>query len=161
MASEVQAVQAEMAEAKSAVGLYELPGGYISPDGELLKEVEVREMTGADEDLLAARNVPVSRKMNDLLSRCVVRIGRISDRAQIHEAVQDLVIGDRVFLLFAIRRATLGEAYPFNGKCPDNECGKESLYTVDLSTLDVKTPKNPAKRIFDASLPSRDRKSVV
>lgn len=93
-----------------------------------------------------------ARKMNELLGRCTTRIGTITDKAAIMSAVPQMVVGDRVFLMFAIRRVTLGDKFPFKEKCED--CGAASTYTVDLSTLTTKKTPEPLKRLFDATLPS-------
>jgi predicted RNA-binding Zn-ribbon protein involved in translation (DUF1610 family) len=67
--------------------------------------------------------------------------------------VTDLVVGDRVFLLFAIRRVTLGDEMPVRETCP--ECGVKSLFVIDLGNdLTTKPMDDPRKRIFDVALPS-------
>lgn len=137
---------------KSSTMIGDLPCGYIDPAGKLHTEVVVREITGAEEDILAARKVKIGKKMNELLGRCVQRIGTITERSEIMRAVVEMTLGDRVYLMFLIRRATLGDAYPFEVLC--GNCGKKSDFVVDLSTLETTKPADPMKRVFDVELPS-------
>lgn len=144
--------QHQMSIPKSSEGVYELPCGYLDDKGNLYNDVALREISGHVEDMLGNPKVSAVQKMNELISRCVTRIGPYTDPGQIAEIALDLVIGDRSFLTFAVRRVTLGDEYPFRDKCP--ECEKESLYTIDLSTLELKKMKDPKKRVYDQKLPS-------
>jgi len=139
---------------KSTQGVFELPCGYVSADGTLHTEIALRELTGAEEDLLAAKQITPFKKYNELLVRCTLRIGTITDRGLLSAAVKELPIGDRLFLLFAIRRVSIGEEYTFNETCPEDSCKKSERYTVNLSELDIKKMPEPKKRIYDAKLPS-------
>ena len=143
---------AQMSIAKSSVGVFELPCGFLDEEGTRHTEVEVREMTGAEEDLLVSKNIPTGRKMSELLVRCTTRIGTIVDREAIGAAVRKMVVGDRVFLMFAIRRVTLGDSYTLTTKCPS--CETESSPVVDLSELGIKQMPNPAERVWEETLPS-------
>lgn len=140
--------------AKSSQGVFELPCGYLGPDGTLHTEIAIRELTGAEEDLLAARQIPPFKKYNELLLRCTQRLGTITDRGQLSTAVMSLPVGDRLFLLIAIRRVSLGEEYSFSETCTNTECRKQERYTVQLSDLDIKKMPDPKKRIHDVTLPS-------
>jgi hypothetical protein len=152
MTNETQKVLTQIEYPKSTQGLFELPCGYLSPDGQLHSEVVVKEMTGAEEDLLASRQMTPLRKFSELIGRCVTRVGTITDRGQISAIVRHLTVGDRIFLMFAIRRVTIGNAYDFSKKCP--ECDKEGSYSVNLAELEVKKMKEPMRRIYDVTLPS-------
>jgi hypothetical protein len=144
----------QMETAKGSLGVFQLPCGYLDPQTqELITEVQVREITGVEEDMLASKQVPSEQKMSLLLTKCVVRFGTVGDRSRIQQMVLDLVTGDRVFLIFAIRRVTLGDELPVREACPS--CGVRSLFIVDLANdLNVKTMPDPMKRIFDVTLPS-------
>lgn len=139
---------------KSTQGVFELPCGYIGADGVLHTEIALRELTGAEEDLLAAKQITPFKKYNELLVRCTQRIGTITDRGQISAAVKGLPIGDRLFLLFAIRRISIGEEYTFEETCPSDICQKKQRYTVNLSELEIKAMPEPKRRVYDAVLPS-------
>ena len=145
-------VRDQLQDAKSTQGPFELPCGYLAEDGNVYTDVVVREIRGHEEDMLGNPKVPAARKMSELMSRCVERVGPFTDRGKIAQIVMDLIVGDRAFLIFAIRRVTLGDEFPFKDQCP--ECKKESLYVADLSELEVKRMPDPHKRLFDIPLPS-------
>ena len=143
----------QMEDPKAPIGAFQLPCGYIDPaTNEVFTDVEVRELTGVEEDIMASRQVPSDRKLSMLLAGCTQRIGTITDRAKINRIIDDLMIGDRVFLLFAIRRVTLGDEMPLRQTCP--ACRVSSLYVIDLSTLTIKQMPDSRKRVHDVTLPS-------
>lgn len=144
-------VQNQMSEAKSPFGVFSLPCG-VMVEGELVTEVQVREITGEEEDLLGARNMDGGKKITQLLAGCLVRLGAVTDKDALLGHVRDMTLGDRVFLMFAIRRVTLGDELPCEEKCP--ECGKTDSYVADLGALKVKNMPNPKQRIYDVVLPS-------
>lgn len=144
----------QMETPKSAVGVFDLPCGYYDvPTQQLITEVQVREITGVEEDMLASTKIPSSQKVTALLTGCVVRIGTEERKNRIAQMVQDLPVGDRVFLIFAIRRVTLGDELPVREQCP--ECRVKTLFMVDLGAdLKIRPMADPAKRVFDEVLPS-------
>lgn len=144
--------QTQIETPKSAQGLYELPCGYIDPSGVLHVEVHLREMTGREEDLLASAKVSAQKKVNALLVACTERIGNISDKGQIQNIIPLLTQGDRVFMLVALRRTTLGDELPLEEECPS--CNVKSNYIADLGTLERKPMADPMRRVFDMTLPS-------
>lgn len=157
MSVEQQLIQQQLEEAKSSYQMGDLPCGYLElQTGMVHQEVTVREINGDDEDMLGAKNVPPHRKMAELLIRCITRLGPYSGTQQIAPIVPELVIGDQVYLLFLVRRASLGDMYPFKETCP--ECSEERLYSVDLSTLDVKKSSDPRVRSYDFTLPRSGKK---
>jgi len=144
----------QMETPKSVVGTFELPCGYIDPATmELVTEVPLREITGYEEDMLASENIPSAQKISSLLSGCVTRIGTEDNSGIISGILQDLTVGDRVFLVFSIRRVTLGDELPVREKCPS--CGVTTLFMVDLDEeLQAKPMPDPMKRVYDVTLPS-------
>jgi hypothetical protein len=137
---------------KTSQGVYELPCGYLDEGGNLFTEVALKEITGSEEDLLANPKMQPVKKINELLTRCVQRLGPYTERGRISQVVLDLTVGDRAFMMFAVRRISLGDDYPFKDKCPS--CETEKLYTVDLSELEPRKMPDPKKRSFDEILPS-------
>lgn len=138
----------------SSVGLCELPCGYITPDGRLYTDAQVREITGYEEDMLVSDAVPASQKLDMLLAGCTVRIGPVSDPGALAAIIPTLTVGDRVAMLFAIRRATIGDALPMRHECPNKECRTKSLFVVNLSDLKIQKMADPMKRVYDVTLPS-------
>ncbi len=108
-----------------------LPGGYATPTGEIIKEVEVRELTGKDEEAIA-RSTNVGKALLIILSRGVVRIGE--EKAT--EAMLDsLLAGDRDFLMLAIFKATFGNTVVVQGICPDDNTFKEVEINIDSDIM--------------------------
>ena len=139
---------------KSTQGVFELPCGYLDPAGNLHTEIALRELTGAEEDLLASKQLTPFKKYNELLARCTLRLGNITDAGQMPALMKALPVGDRLFVLFALRRISIGDSYTFEETCPNPECKAKRNYSIDLSGLDVKKMPDPKKRIFDLTLPS-------
>lgn len=144
--------QAIAEEPAGSLGVFDLPCGFLDEDGVLHKEVQVREITGHEEDMLGSNSVPNHKKIGLLITGCLQRVGTITDQKTLNAVADNLTVCDRVFLMFAIRRASLGDAYPFRSECP--KCKYRGIFTLDLSDLEVKTMKEPMKRIFDCRLPS-------
>lgn len=144
----------QMETSKSVKGVFELPCGYLDPETqELVTQVHIREISGHEEDMLAAQQIPSSQKITNLLVGCVTQIGSVTEKSRIGRIIPELLVGDRVFLIFAIRRVTLGNELPVREKCPD--CKKQTLFMVDLEEdLSTKPMKDPRRRIFDVTLPS-------
>jgi len=67
-------------------------------------------------------------------------------------AVNNMTLGDRVFLIIALRRVSLGDDFEFSINCP--ECNKEMKKVVDLSALDIEEMSDKRKRFYDITLPS-------
>lgn len=142
----------EVETPKAADGMVPLPCGYLTREGEIYTEARVREITGVEEDMLSSSSVPNDKKFNELLIRCTESIGPQSDPEVVRVMLPKLPIGDRITLLFGIRRITLGDIYPFQVKCPS--CGKLSSFHINLGELEVKKMKDPKKRVYDEKLPS-------
>lgn len=144
----------QMETAKSVNGVFTLPCGYVDPTTqELHTEVQVKEITGNEEDMLASTQISSDQKITSLLMGCITRVGNEVDKGKIAQIVRQLTVGDRVFLIFAIRRVTLGDELPVREKCPS--CGVTSLFMVDLAEeLQPKPMPDPYRRIYDVVLPS-------
>ncbi len=151
-------INPQIEEPKSGVDSFTLPCGYLDSFGTLHTSVEVREMTGDEEEILAAKHMPIMKKLNTILARCTTAIGSIRDPDAMFEVVQDLTQGDRVFLLFAIRRVSLGNDFPLEAECP--KCEAKSRLTVDLSDLEIRKMEDPKLRTYEITLP-RDRKVAM
>jgi hypothetical protein len=139
-------------EPKSTQGLLELPCGYLDDEGNLHTELELSELTGNEEDMLASRTVPTHKKMGVLIGRCVKRIGDVTDKGKLAAIANKLTVGDRVYIMFGLRRITLGDSYPFRATCP--RCNVESMFQVSMADLDIQKMPEPEKRIYDYELPS-------
>lgn len=137
---------------KSTQAEYVLPCGYLDAAGNLHQDVRMREMTGREEDLLASNKISPQRKINALLINCMEQLGTITDRDQFAEIIPQLPVGDRIYLLLALRRTSLGDEYPVEAECPS--CKVEGKYVLNLGDLETEPMKDPKKRVFEVKLPS-------
>jgi len=91
-----------------------LAGIYNSFTGELINTAEVRELTGADEEVIAKIS-DYGRSLTTLLERGTVRIG---EETATKAVLDKLLSGDRDYLLLKIRIATFGKDIDLSGNCP-------------------------------------------
>jgi hypothetical protein len=120
-----------------------LPGGLINSDGILIKSATIRELTGADEEVIAS-TLSVGRALEVIFKRGLVSLGEESPTKQ---DLDTLLAGDRESILVGIRIATFGSIVPFKVTCT---CGELQDIEFDLET-DLKTEflENPINdRVF-------------
>jgi hypothetical protein len=78
---------------------FELPSGI---------EADLREMTGAEEEILTnPRLIRSGDAINQVLANCVTRLGE--NKAPSVKDILDLLSGDRLFLLVRLRHVSLGD----------------------------------------------------
>ncbi|HEU4389784.1 MAG TPA: hypothetical protein VFV34_18405 [Blastocatellia bacterium] len=134
--SQPQKFSTELSEEFEA-GYCLLPGGYVSPDGQIHREAVLRPLTGFDEEWLAAQP-PGSfavRIVTDLLTRCLVRVGPVSPVPR--SVVSDLLVGDRDYLMLKLRAITLGERVDAVIECSNPTCGQCMDVRFTLTDLDL------------------------
>jgi hypothetical protein len=120
---------------------FELPSGI---------EIELKEMTGVEEELLTnQRLIRSGDAINQVLRNCLVRIGDKTD-ASVND-VLDLLSGDRLFALVRLRQISLGDEVELELNCPNSACRMTTYLTVNLEELKV-TPYTD-QREFDFKLP--------
>jgi hypothetical protein len=104
-----------------------LPGGLVRPTGEVVKEAEVRELNGADEEAIAKAG-NTGKALNILLERGLVSLGgeRVSKAD-----LDTLLSGDRDAILLGIRRVTFGDTITVPVSC--QHCSEEYPQEIDLS----------------------------
>ena len=79
--------------------IYELPSGI---------EIELKEMTGAEEELLTnQRLIRNGEAINQVLRNCTVRLGE-NEKPAVND-ILDLLSGDRLFALVKLRQISLGD----------------------------------------------------
>ena len=106
---------------------FELPSGT---------ELELREMTGAEEELLTnQRLIRSGEAINQLLRNCFVRLGEKTD-PDLSE-VMNLLSGDRLFALVRLRQISLGDEVELELSCPNSACRMTNFVTVNLEDLKV------------------------
>jgi hypothetical protein len=104
----------------------ELPGGLLDPFEGLTTSVEIRELTGADEEQLA-RITDAGKGLLSILERATVKVG---DKPADKDTLDSLLAGDREMILLAIRIATFGPDVKVGPICPN--CGEEKTFDIDL-----------------------------
>lgn len=148
----IESQDGSLDQPRASEGVFMLPAGYLDDDGVLHREVQIREMTGEEEDLMGARSGDFAARMNQVMANCTMRIGTIEERPRILTIIRKLPIADRTFLFTALRRVSLGDEYTMEVECP--KCDKTSRMILDLGTLAVKGMPDPEKRVYDVTLPS-------
>jgi hypothetical protein len=128
-----------------------LPGGLKTKDGSI-NEVEVRELTGEHEEILAraalAKPNNLAHFVNTMLECGVVRFG-FSDPKETKKHLKNTLVGDRDAILIGIRKATYGDIVKLERWiCPS--CGDPSDLTVPLE--DIPVTKLEGDEQFDVPL---------
>lgn len=114
-----------------------LPGGYVDQGGEVQREVELKPLTGREEELLAASGQRESASLvTTVLSRCIQRIGTISSVSE--ALVRDLLVADRQYLLLKLREVTFGEQIRANIFCPWKECGQRVAINFSINDIPIR-----------------------
>ncbi|MHB9037902.1 MAG: T4 family baseplate hub assembly chaperone [Armatimonadota bacterium] len=125
---------------------------FILPSG---PEVELREMTGAEEELLTNQKLIRSGDaVNQVLANCILRTGESEDVTTKH--VLDMLSGDRLFVLVKLRQISLGDDVELELSCPSAACRAKNRAVISLDDLTV-TPY-PDEREFVLVLPASGAK---
>lgn len=120
-----------------------LPGGYLTFDGELVTEAQVRELNGEDEEALSRLATP-GKMLVAILDRAVVKVG---DAKPDRKVLDGLLSGDRDMLMLAIRRLTFGEQVEYTSPC--DSCAEVSEFSIDLSKdIPVRVLEDQSQRTF-------------
>jgi hypothetical protein len=115
----------------------ELPGGVLGPDGRCHRMVKVRELTGADEEVLAERGAAGARLVTRFLARVIVEVEGLERRVD-EDLVADMLVGDRDYLLLRLRQMDLGDHVHQVMRCPSPACGKKVDVDFLVSEIEVR-----------------------
>jgi len=111
---------------------FTLPKGYVDKEGNLHREVVIREITGADQEEMLSpqlRNNP-AKMLTSLLSRIIVRLGTL-DKSKIDTGVTAAMVkSDRDFLIMKLKEIDSGPDMEIKAECPD--CGKKFTAMLDI-----------------------------
>jgi hypothetical protein len=113
--------------------------------------IEIRHMTGLEEDILTTRSLLRSGKAIDkVLKNCIL------DKSV---NIDDLIIGDKNAIMIALRTVSYGPEYQIEVECPS--CGEKDIFEFDLSILEMNTldiePVEPGVNKFEFKLPVSDK----
>ena len=112
---------------------YTLPKGYVDKDGNLHREVVIREITGADQESMLSpqlRQNP-AKMLSALLARVIVRLGTL-EKSRIDTGVTAAMVkSDRDFLIMKLKEIDTGPDMEIKVECPD--CGKKFTAMLDMA----------------------------
>jgi hypothetical protein len=90
--------------------------------------VSVRAWSAKIDKILAtARLAQTGQSIDYMLKECC----RFPDGFDI----QDMLVGDQIYLLYYLRGITHGNEYEFATTCPNQQCGQTATHTIDLNEL--------------------------
>jgi hypothetical protein len=111
-------------------------------------EATIREMTATEEGFLASQKMLKSGEaFEKILRNCVV---------EKDVDIDNLLVGDRYYLMLAIRRLTYGDDYDFKVRC--GSCGQTFNMSVNLSELPVKKLEGDPDATHTITLPRTGKK---
>ena len=133
----------------SSIRVYELPSGYVDPEGKVHTEIVIREMTGVEEDLLVSGSSGV---LETVVKRCVTRVGKYEQNCKEWNTIFDsLPYSDLVFCLIRIRVVSLGREMNLRVTCP--KCANISSQNLDLFDFEIEGNKDKERKV-SGELPS-------
>lgn len=146
-----KATATETPEMEEAPGvIVDLPAGYITPDGILVRHAQVRELNGYDEERLSRTDMMknVASYITELLFLGVTDLG---GEKPTKKMLQELLIGDRDALVLGIRQATYGNDVEFKLHC--TACDSDSVVNVQIDEdVPVVFLDDPLVRRFEVAL---------
>jgi len=117
--------------------IFFLPGGLMLQREPVLNKACLRPLSGREEEWLAQhQGTPSAMRANWLLNACLLSLG---DRPADNDLVQQLLVGDRNFLILQLRRLTLGDHVQAVVPCP--ACNQKM--DVDFQLNDVPIEYRP------------------
>jgi hypothetical protein len=149
---------------KSPTAMEELLAG-VMVDKILYDKVQLTEISGKEEDILAEENASASDKITRVLANCIISLESsvpdtkpITDNNHLKAIVKNLAMGDRIFLFIRLRVLSLDQNFVMDLQCPSDEKVPFKA-TVDLNTLELK--KLEDKNIRTMTVPLTDGGEVV
>jgi hypothetical protein len=120
----------------------ELLAGLVIND-KVYNIVEMREITGLEEDLLAEKKGSVTDKISKILASCI-RCIKSSDKdappiensIDISKHVKQMAIGDRIYLFVRLRVLSLGNMFNMEFVAPSD--GKKFTGRINLDDLELR-----------------------
>jgi hypothetical protein len=126
-------------EIVSPIETTELLAGVIKDDV-VYEIVQLKEISGVEEDILAEKGGSVSEKISRILTNCIVNLSAktgelIEDKKTLSMLVKKMVIGDRIYLFIKLRSISLGSKFLMEFVAPSD--GTKFSGTIDLDTLET------------------------
>lgn len=131
--------------------IIKLPVGYIG-NGTKSDEVEIRAMTGREEDIFSDDKLPMTVRLNAIIVNCIERLGTMTDKKVIESMIPKLSVEDQTAILVALRAISVSNVYTYTDECPS--CGAVIEFKLDLNTLNIQPGKAKETPVVDVTLPS-------
>jgi len=128
----------------------ELPNGYLDSDGVLHRAVNVRELSGEEEDILLDET---ESKNGTTITNILNRVCKLKDKPT-QKFVSDLLMVDQLYLLVQTRSLTYGDTFKFDQLCSNQACQKISRVNLELSSLKFQGSSNPKSLEETIELPN-------
>lgn len=131
-------------------------GVIYHPDSTLYNRdvLHIKSMTAREEDILAS---PAFQKDGTVLTHLFQSC--LTDKTVNSE---DMILGDRMALMVAIRVTGYGPEYKVSANC--QSCGQKNDFAIDLSSLSIKRlkiePVKPGENKFEFILPVTKKKII-
>lgn len=120
-----------------------LPGGIITPTGDVVTEISVRELTGRDEEAISKCRT-IGKVLLTVLERGISSIG---SRRPSESDLNSMLAGDRDVALLNIYSVTFGSEVQATRMCA--ACNEAATLTIDLdSDIPIKKLGSPQERYF-------------
>ena len=122
----------------------DLPGGYITATGEVIRTAEVRELNGRDEEAIS-KSLSLGKALLIILQRGTVKVG---DQPVDDKVLDSMLIGDRDAILLGILKTTFGPKIEIPSYCVG--CTEDKEVQIDINEdIKVKVLDNPEEgRVF-------------
>src|SRR3954451_9318769 len=122
-----------MATIEQAEAIVDLPGGLVLGDGRRIERLGLRRLSGREEDWLARHTgVSHAEAVSEMLAACMAHdVSGIPPR----QIAQELLVGDRDYLMIQLRRLTLGDQIAAVYSCP--ACASKMDVSLDLDDVPV------------------------
>lgn len=145
--------------------VYQLLAGYVDEHGTVHKEFTLREMTGKDEEAINKADLRGNgpKIASILLSRCVQRIGSITQRsagaAKWLQIIKEIYSGDQDYMMLQLRRISIGDEITYTNECPHCKAKLTTYLPVD----EVGIVEFKGQRFIPFELPKgyKDKKGVL
>lgn len=116
----------------------QIPNGF-QIDNTWIKQVQIRELNGHDEQLIASTQNFFPPFKTSLLLRRVTKFTNLSHKLDLQQTIRNLTVGDRIAIILHLRKITFGTTLYCTIQCPN--C-KEKL-SIDLAINSLLQPANP------------------
>jgi len=134
---------------------FEMLAGYLDKEGKTHKTFELEEITGADEEAIAKKDISsnAGKIVRVLLERCCTRIGTFYKKDMRADAwksiIQNLLVADQDYMSIKLREISMSETMDVAYKCP--ACEADLKVQIKIEDLEIK--EFNGNRIMSFELP--------